>query len=82
MQIEFHLKCQRKILGCKIQDISTSILIAQILTTVTGEGEGKDESDKLLEARDRRYSCLINMRNCNCSLPTILSTVSLFYLCF
>lgn len=39
-----------------------SILIAQILTTVTGEGEGKDVSDKRLEAGDHRYSCLILMK--------------------
>ena len=45
-----------KIHGCKIQDISTSISILVKLEEMAEDG---DESDKHLEARDRRYSCLI-----------------------
>ena len=42
-----------KILGCKIHDVSKSISI-----NFQKSPEDDDESDKHLEARDRRYSCL------------------------
>ena len=45
-----------KILGCEIQDVSTSISITVIFEEMTGDDE--DESGKHLEARDCRYSCL------------------------
>ena len=48
MRLPFH-----KILGYEIQHISTSISIEEM----TDDGT-EDESDKHLEARDRRYSCL------------------------
>ena len=47
-----------KILGCKIQDISTSISIKDKFEEMTDDDD-EDESDKHLEARDHRYSCLI-----------------------
>ena len=40
------------------QDISTSISIAVKFEEMTDEDD--DESNKHLEARDRRYSCLIS----------------------
>ena len=40
-----------------IQDISTSISIMVEFEEMTDDDED-DESDKHLEARDRRYSCL------------------------
>ena len=46
-----------KIPGCKIQDISTSISITVKFEEMTDDDE--DESDKHLEAQDRRYLCLI-----------------------
>ena len=47
-----------KILGCEFQDISTSISIKVKIEEMSHQDED-DESDKHLEARDRRYSCLI-----------------------
>ena len=47
----------RKILGCEIQDVSTSILKMVSFEEMTGDDE--DESSKHLEAQDCRYSCLI-----------------------
>ena len=42
-----------------IQDVSTSISITVKFEEMTDDDEGEDdESDKHLEARDRRYSCL------------------------
>ena len=41
--------------GCEIQDISTSISIKVEIEEMSPQD---DESDKHLEARDRRYSCL------------------------
>ena len=43
--------------GCEIQDVSTSISIVVKFEEMSEEDDG-DESDKHLEARDRRYSCL------------------------
>ena len=48
-----------KIHGCKMEDISTGISIEYktLITISMTEGEGNgDESDKYLEAQDRRYS--------------------------
>ena len=45
-----------------IQDISTSILIMVKFEEMSDEDED-DESDKHLEARDRRYSCLIFLKS-------------------
>ena len=50
-----------KILGCEFQDISTSISIKVKIEEMSHQDED-DESDKHLEARDRRYSCLINLQ--------------------
>ena len=44
-----------KIPGCKIQDVRTSISIKSKIEETSPDD---DESDKHLEARDRRYSCL------------------------
>ena len=46
----------KEILGCEIQDVSTSISIAVmfLIWLVTK----LNESDKYVEARDRRYLCL------------------------
>ena len=49
-----------KIHGCKMEDISTGISIEyktliNNISMTEGEGNG-DESDKYLEAQDRRYS--------------------------
>ena len=50
-----------KIHGCEMEDISTGIsieyktLINDSISMTEGEGNG-DESDKYLEAQDRRYS--------------------------
>ena len=41
-----------------IQDVSTSISIRVKFEEMTGDDDDEDESDKHLEARDRRYSCL------------------------
>ena len=51
-----------KINGCEIQDVSTSISIVVKFEEMSEEDDG-DESDKHLEARDRRYSCLIFVTN-------------------
>ena len=60
MEIEefFVTQVLHKIHGCEIQDISTSISIE---FKFKQPSEEDDESDKHLEARDRRYSCLINV---------------------
>ena len=57
----------KKIHGCEIQDISTSISITVKFEEMTDDDEDDDnESDKHLEARDRRYSCLkLIMHVCN-----------------
>ena len=53
---------QSKFLDAGIQDISTSISIKvrlqKNLNDLRERYESDDESDKHLEARDRRYSCL------------------------
>ena len=52
---------EQEIIGCKIQDVSTtrSILIEHKVDWPLPEEEGNgDESDKHVEALDRRYSCL------------------------
>ena len=54
-----YLESWCKILGCKIQDVSTSILIELQFEEMSEDDE--DESDKHLEAWDRRYSCLISL---------------------
>ena len=46
-----------KFLDAGIQDVSTSIsIVDDLIERCPGDG---DESDKHLEARDRRYSCLM-----------------------
>ena len=48
-----------KFLGCRDPRLQHEYLDSgQIWVTITEEGENGDESDKHLEARDRRYSCL------------------------
>ena len=49
---------KRKSSDAGIQDISTSILIMVKFEEMTDNDDEDDESDKHLEARDRRYSCL------------------------
>ena len=44
-----------KILDAGIQDVSTSILIVVKFEERSENDDGDDESDKHLEARDRRY---------------------------
>ena len=51
--------------GCEIQDISTSISIKVKIEEMSPQD---DESDKHLEARDRRYSCLIKNFVKTCSM--------------
>ena len=47
----------KKIPRCKIQDVRTSISIKSKVEEKSPDDD--DESDKHLEARNRRYSCLI-----------------------
>ena len=47
----------RKFSDAGIQDVSTSISIRVKFEEMTHDDD-EDESDKHLEARDRRYSCL------------------------
>ena len=49
---------EKKFLDAGIQDVSTSISIVHDLIERYPDDDD-DESDKHLEARDRRYSCLI-----------------------
>ena len=51
-------KARAKFSDAGIQDISTSISIMVKFEEMSNEDED-DESDKHLEARDRRYSCLM-----------------------
>ena len=51
-------KARAKFSDAGIQDISTSISIMVKFEEMT-EDDDDDESDKHLEARDHRYSCLI-----------------------
>ena len=53
-------KARAKFSDAGIQDISTSISIMVKFEEMSNEDED-DESDKHLEARDRRYSCLIHL---------------------
>ena len=48
----------KKFSDAGIQDISTGISITVLFEEMTDEDDD-DESDKHLEARDRRYSCLM-----------------------
>ena len=49
----------KKFSDAGIQDVSTSISITVKFEKMTDDdNDDKDESDKHLEARDRRYSCL------------------------
>ena len=52
-------KARAKFSDAGIQDISTSISIMVKFEEMSNEDDDDDESDKHLEARDRRYSCLI-----------------------
>ena len=54
----------RKFSDAGIQDISTSISITIKFEEMSDEDDD-DESDKHLEARDRRYSCLILENDCS-----------------
>ena len=62
----FSLLCIASILKFSdpgIQDISSSISIrfkVEYVNDLTERYESDDESDKHLEARDRRYSCLMS----------------------
>ena len=71
-----HLRtnASNEILGCEIQDISTSISIA-IISLIWLMTE-LDESDKHVEARDRRYSCLTIMKKSFFTFFYIFLTVS------
>ena len=53
-------KARAKFSDAGIQDISTSISIMVKFEEMSNEDED-DESDKHLEARDRRYSCSIHL---------------------
>ena len=60
-------KARAKFSDAGIQDISTSISIMVKFEEMSNEDDDDDESDKHLEARDRRYSCLIcSLNNLNC----------------
>ena len=60
---------RKKFSDAGIQDISMSISINMIiqknLNDLTERCESDDQSDKHLEARDRRYSCLMYFEMCN-----------------
>ena len=58
-QLTFYVKTIIKFPDAGIQDISTSISITVKFEEMTDDDDEDDESDKHLEARDRRYSCLI-----------------------
>jgi len=51
-------KAKEKFSDAGIQDVSKSISIRVKFEKMTVDDNDKDESDKHLEARDRRYSCL------------------------
>ena len=55
-------KSTKKFLGCRDPRWKHEYLDSgQIWVTITEEENG-DESDKHIQARDRRYSCLINTK--------------------
>ena len=70
---------RKKFSDAGIQDISTSISIeVRICKNINDlteryEDDDDDESDKHLEARDRRYSCLINLKTVSRSGNEVLA---------
>ena len=60
-----HFILFQKFSDAGIQDSSTSILITVKFEEMSDEDDDDDESDKHLEARDRRYSCLILENDCS-----------------
>ena len=67
-----HSKVQKKILGCRDPRYKHEYL-DRVQSWITVTGNQDDESDKHLEARDRRYSCLKSwFHEIFCIVPFVL----------